>query len=67
VILIHFLLISTKSETFQQTSQMILQSDFDSTKNNFLGETETFMFLSESGTVPSAPLDYRGNYFVTPK
>jgi hypothetical protein len=46
---------------------MILQSDFDSTKNNFLGETETFMFLSESGTVPSAPLDYRGNYFVTPK
>jgi hypothetical protein len=39
VILIHFFLIFTKSEMFQQTSQMILQSDSDSIKNHFSGET----------------------------
>jgi hypothetical protein len=33
---------------------MISQSDSDSTENHFLRETEMFMFLSESGTVPNA-------------
>jgi hypothetical protein len=56
VILIHFLLISTESEMFQQMSQTILQSGPDSTENHFSGETETFLFLSESGTVPNTPL-----------
>jgi hypothetical protein len=32
VILIHFFLISNKYEMFHQTSQMISQSDFDSSK-----------------------------------
>jgi hypothetical protein len=34
---------------------MILQSDSDSTENHFSRETETFLFLSESGTVPNTP------------
>jgi hypothetical protein len=42
VILIHFLLIYTESETFQQTIQTISQSDSDSTENHFSGETKTF-------------------------
>jgi hypothetical protein len=36
---------------------MISQSDSDSIKNHFSGKTETFLFLSESGTVPNAPLE----------
>jgi hypothetical protein len=59
VILIHFLLISTESETFQQTGQTTSQSDSDSTENHFSGETETFLFLSESGTVPNAPIVFQ--------
>jgi hypothetical protein len=55
VIRIHFLLISVEFETFQQMCQMISQSDFDSTENHFLRETETFLFLSESRIVPNAP------------
>jgi hypothetical protein len=35
---------------------MISQSDSDSIENHFSGETETFLLLSESGTVPNAPL-----------
>jgi hypothetical protein len=49
VILIHFLLIFTESETFQQTSQTILQSYSDLSLNHFSVETKTFLFLSESG------------------
>jgi hypothetical protein len=56
VILIHFLLISTESETFQQMGQTISQSDSDSTENHFSRETETFLIHSESGTVPNTPL-----------
>jgi hypothetical protein len=56
VILIHFLLIFTESETFQQTGQTISQSNSDSIENHFSGETEMFLFLSESGTVPNTPL-----------
>jgi hypothetical protein len=54
--MIHFLLIFTGSETFQQTSQTILQNDLDSADNHFLGETEMFLFLSESETVSNIPL-----------
>jgi hypothetical protein len=56
VILIHFLLIFTKFETFQQTRQTISQSDSNSTENYFLRETKIFMFLTESRTVPNTPL-----------
>jgi hypothetical protein len=52
VILIHFLLIFTESKTFQQTGQIISQSDSDSTKNHFSG----VLFLSESRTVRNTPL-----------
>ncbi len=55
MILIRLLLIFTESETFQQTSQTISQSDSDSTENHFSGETEMFLSLSESGVVPNAP------------
>jgi hypothetical protein len=55
VILIHFLLISTESETFQQTGQTISQSDSDSIENHFSRQTETFLIHSESGTIPNAP------------
>jgi hypothetical protein len=58
VILIHFLLTSTKFETFQQTGQTISQSDSDSTENHFPREAKTFLFLSEFRTVPNgAPFD----------
>jgi hypothetical protein len=60
VILIYFLLISTKSET----SQTISQSDSDSTENHFSRETETFLFLSESVTVLNMPLVSFGDYMV---
>jgi hypothetical protein len=63
VILIHFLLISTESETFQQTGQTISQSDSDSTEKHFSGKTEMFLFLSESEAVLNAPLVY-GPYIV---
>jgi hypothetical protein len=52
VIMINLLLISTESKMFQQMGQTISQCDFDSTETHFLGETEMFLFLSESGTVP---------------
>jgi hypothetical protein len=55
VILIHFLLISTKFEMFQQTGQTISQSDSDSTENHFSREAEMFLIHSESGTIPNAP------------
>jgi hypothetical protein len=55
VILIHFLLISTKSEMFQQMSQAISQSDSDSTENHFSRETKMFLFLGESRIVPNTP------------
>jgi hypothetical protein len=51
MILIHFLLIFTESETFQQTSQIILQSYSDSAMNHFSVETETFMFLMLSQAI----------------
>jgi hypothetical protein len=56
VILIHFLLIFTESETFQQTSQIISQSDYDLTENHFLRETKTFLFLIKSETVSNTSL-----------
>jgi hypothetical protein len=56
VILIHFILISTESKTFQQTCQTISQSDFDLTENHFSGETETFLFLIEYGTALNGAL-----------
>jgi hypothetical protein len=43
VILIHFFLISTKYEIFQQTSQTILQSDSNSIENYFLKEAKIFL------------------------
>jgi hypothetical protein len=48
VILIHFLLISTDSETFQQTSQTISQDDSDLTENHFSRETEMFLIHNEA-------------------
>jgi hypothetical protein len=56
VIMIHFLLIFTESETFQQTDQTILQSDSDLIDNYFLRETKIFLIHSEFGTVSNAPL-----------
>jgi hypothetical protein len=47
MILIHFLLIFTESEMFQQMGQTISQDDSDSTKNYFSRETETFLIHSE--------------------
>jgi hypothetical protein len=46
---------SIESETFQQTSQTILQSDSNLTDNHFSGETKMFLFLNESITIPNAP------------
>jgi hypothetical protein len=55
VILIHFILVSTKSEMFQQMSQSVLQNDYDSIKNYFSRKTKTFLFHSESRIIPNAP------------
>jgi hypothetical protein len=52
VILIHLLLIFTESKMFQQTDQMILKGDSDSTENYFLIETETFLNLKPYQTHP---------------
>jgi hypothetical protein len=56
VILIHFFLIFTEFETFQQTDQMISQKDSDSTENHFSREIKTFLIYSESEIIPNASL-----------
>jgi hypothetical protein len=53
MILMHLVLIFTESKMFQQISQIILQNNSNSTENHFSGEAETFLFLTEFGTVPS--------------
>jgi hypothetical protein len=53
LVMIHFLLISTKSKIFQQTGKTISQNDSDSTESYFSGEIETFLFLSEFGIIPN--------------
>jgi hypothetical protein len=58
--LIHFLLISIESEIFQQTDQMLSQSDSDSIKNHFFRKTKIFLIYNKSETITNAPTRAEG-------